>query len=96
MGRAEEHDVIEEGDANLTETGVVGVDVWVGGEWIGEDLGLGEEIVHPFAAVGDGHDAGDDFTADSVGEDRALLGCADVFAIRGVVGAIGHEIPIIC
>lgn len=63
----------------------------VGGERIGEDLGLGEKVVHPLAAIGDGHDAGDDFAADGVSEDHALLSSTNVLAIGGVVGPVRHK-----
>lgn len=80
MLRAEGHDVGEEGDGNGALAGIGSVDVGVGVEWIAEEVEVGEELMHPLAAVDYRHHAGDDLTADDEGLACGLFHRADIFA----------------
>lgn len=71
------------------EASLVGVDSWVRREWIGEDIGCGKALVHPLAAVLDGHDTADDFAVDCGREDLGLLSGSNVLAVGGIV--VGHR-----
>lgn len=46
------------------EACLIGVNGWIGREWIGEDIGSGKALIHPLAPVLDLHDAADDFAVD--------------------------------
>lgn len=96
MGWAEGHDVVEELQPDPALAGVGGVDVGIGGEWVGEDVGGREEFVHPLAAVSDGHNPSDDLSADDEGDQLLLLRAPHVLAVPSVEWtiAVGHmEIP---
>lgn len=56
--------VIEEKDCMGAEASLVGVDGWVWGERVSEDVGRGKALVHPLTAVLDLHDAADDLAVD--------------------------------
>lgn len=78
--------VVEEEDCLGAKTSLVGVDRWVWGERVCEDVGRSKALVHPLTAILDLHDAADDLAVDDRGERKDLLCGADVFPVGGVVG----------
>lgn len=70
---------------------MVGVDVGIGREGVREDAGLSELVVNPLAAVLDHHETGDDLTVDGLSGEDGFLRSADIFTVRCVEVAVGHQ-----